>query len=111
MTPIEELIYKLGKDVAVMYETQKSFQRAQTKTTENIDKLAVSVDTLAQETIRLEGVFTNIGNVEKRLEDCEKTIFKRLDRIENTYSVWSKAVIGGLFVAAVGAVFKYVGGP
>ena len=115
MTPTEELIYKLGKDVAVMAQTQE-------RTTQNIDKLTTSVETIAREAIRLEAIFGNLTKMEIRVEKIEAVILdrpevverlsnlvKKVNKLETAYATWSKAVIGAIFVASVGLIFKYIG--
>ncbi len=108
-TDAEELVYNLGKDVAVMAETQRSCQKYQVQTTSNINKLTDAVDTLAKEAIRLEGIFANIANVDKRIDQLETNFSKRLDRIEVAYATWTKVVFTALLVGVVGIIFKFVG--
>ena len=105
----EQLIYKLGKDVAVMAETQKACQMHQEHTTANVNKLAAVVDSLAKEAIRLEGIFSNITSVERKIDSIERALIRRLERIEDAYRTWSKVVMGAIFVAVIGVIFKYIG--
>ena len=109
MNESEHLIHSLAKDVAVMAETQKAFQRYQAQTTDNIAKLTQTVDVLAKEAVRLEGIFANISSVNKRIDKLEVEYNRRMERIEAAYTTWSKVVLGGALVAFIGVVFKYVG--
>ena len=110
MKDTETLIYDLGKDVAVMSETQRAFQLYQTKTTENVDKLAVAVQLLIKETTKLETIFNTIHNLDKKMEKFEERCDKRVGKIETAYANWSKAVGVALAVGAIGTIFKYATG-
>lgn len=109
MTETEQLVYNLGKDVAVMVETQKAFQKYQVQTTANIDKLTSSVNKLAQEAIRLESIFGNLSNMDKKIDSLYSEVSSRIGRLEDKYSMWSKTLIGTIAVAVIGTIFKFVG--
>ena len=101
MKDTEELIYDLGKDVAAMAATQRACLTSQAKTTENVDKLAGTVQILLKETTKLESVFSSIIAIDKKIDRIENNLSGRLNKIEVAYSTWSKAVIGAIFVGLV----------
>ena len=92
----EKLMMNIAKDVALLAQAQLTCQKSQEQTTENINKLAGSVEKLAKEAIRLEGIFVNISSLESRIV-----------KIESAYSKWSTAVYAGMIIALVGAVVKF----
>ena len=92
----EKLIMNIAKDVALLAQAQLTCQKSQEQTTANINKLTVSVDKMAREAIRLEGIFVNISSLEARIS-----------KIEAAYSKWSVTVYAALLVALVGAVVKF----
>ena len=106
---MEELVYDLGKDVASMAATQKACQTFQAKTTENVDKLAGTVQVLLKETTKLETIFSSISSIDSKVERIEKNLSMRINKVEGAYSLWSRAVIGAIFVSIVGVIFKYAG--
>ena len=108
-TETEELVYNLGRDVAVMAETQKACQKYQVQTTDNINRLTSAVETLAKEAVRLESIFANIASTDKRVDKLEITINRRLERIETAYSTWTRVIFGAAFVGLVGVIFKVLG--
>lgn len=127
---VEDLIHELGKDVAVMAETQKAFQKNQERTTTNINSLAGTVDKLTKEAVRLEAIFNTVVSIEgrvkgvesltakraevvleiKHLRDYNKGQDKRLDKIESILSKWFYAVSGTIVVGVIGTIFKFVTG-
>ena len=64
MTENEKSIANLTKDVAVVLSIQKGCQAAQAKTTENVDKLVVAVNTLSHDTVYLQGLETRLTSLE-----------------------------------------------
>lgn len=108
-TETEDLVYNLGRDVAVMAETQKACQKYQVQTTDNINRLTSAVETLAKEAVRLESIFANIANTDKRVDKLEVNLSRRIERIEVAYSTWTKVVFGATFVGIAGIVFKMLG--
>ena len=105
---MEQLVYDLGKDVAVMVETQRAFQLHQTRTTENVDKLAGTVQVLLKETTKLETIFNNLTTINTKIDRVEKTFDRRMGKVETAYANWAKAVGVALLVGAIGAIFKFV---
>ena len=92
-----------------MAATQKACQTSQAKTTENVDKLAGTVQILLKETTKLESIFSTISSIDKKIDRIENNLSTRISRIETAYSTWSKAVIGAIFVALIGSAFKLLG--
>ena len=73
MTENEKNIGILTKDVAVVVSIQKGCQEAQAKTTKNVDKLVVAVNTLSHDTVYLQGLSTRISGLEDSVKWLTRT--------------------------------------
>ncbi len=89
MTDNEKAISILTRDVAVIVSVQKSCQVAQTKTSENINKLVDAVNTLSHDTVYL------------------NTLEARVKELEDSYKWVNRTFIAGL-IGAAGTVAYHV---
>ena len=74
MTELEENITTIAKDMAVVVSIQKGCQEAQKRTTENVDKLVDSVNTLSHDTVYLKGLEDRIVGIEGTIEWVRNTV-------------------------------------